>query len=391
MTHDHSGLRARAVEIANDVADRLGDPVRVAERAAAAADLVGPTFELPLAHGHAGISLLFAELARRDRKREVGAHAHLTACATQLHGRSSPIGLFDGLAGLAFASRISSNSCEDYGNIGKVVGSHARFVAIRTDNAWSDRFDSGTPAVRAIDYDLISGLTGLGVYLLADEPRDYVALEHIVHALTLLARTRVIEGHEVPAWWNDQTDIPDHRYGQLDFSLAHGISGPLAFLSAALIADVEFPGQRETIDYLATWLLRQRRVDGDDRPFWPRDLNFEQFTATSTAPPRRMLAWCWGNAGVAHSLRLAGRAMNHKEWVAEGVTTLLNAFDRIDETERIRDAGICHGWAGLLQIMLRAAADGPTDTRVDNLVHRLAERTLECYNADAPYLCAGAL
>lgn len=123
------------------------------------------------------------------------------------------------------------------------------------------------------EYDLISGLTGLGVYHLhrghRTELRDTLAY------LVRLTEPITIEAQVLPGWWTgDSHDLrPSPRWpgGHLNFGLAHGISGPLALLATAMRHGHTVPGQRHRPDLRPArpvarrhWLARL--VAGPDHP-----------------------------------------------------------------------------------------------------------------------------
>jgi hypothetical protein len=55
------------------------------------------------------------------------------------------------------------------------------------------------------------------------------------------------------------------------------------------------------------------------------------------------LAWCCGDAGVAAALLVAPRSVNEEEWEREALAI----------ARRVKDAGLCHGAAGLGHIFNR--------------------------------------
>ncbi|GGM44062.1 hypothetical protein GCM10012275_13860 [Longimycelium tulufanense] len=384
MDHDDSRTRARALEVVAAVAERLSDPRHVAAHATPTAEYAGSL----LANGHAGVALLFIELGRWEPRWNVPGTAHLLASVAGLKGAASRVGLFGGLAGLGFACRLVASEQEGYLSVRQHVRSPVNATAVRLAAALHERFSHGEPNLGVNDYDLFYGLTGLGTYLLAEDKADDGGLVGVIDALSLLAGTREIAGHRVPSAWVERTPLIGYPQGYLNLGLAHGLAGVLAFLASALLVGVEFPRQRETVEHLATWLLAQRRPDRRGRLCWPRILSFGEVTGVANTTPLTQLGWCYGSVGVANALRLAARALHRPEWMRDAITTMRDGFDVAGDLDHVRDAGICHGWAGLLCLVLRALDDVTEPQARDALQElstTLAERVLGQFEPDSRF------
>jgi hypothetical protein len=220
---------------------------------------------------------------------------------------------------------------------------------------------AGGWAVR--DFDLISGLTGVGAYLLLRPGRPGVeaALRAVLGRLVELTgadddglRWRTLPGQLSP------DELARYPGGYLNCGLAHGIPGPLGVLSLALRAGIDLPGLPDAVARTAAWLAAHR---GDDPsgPTWP---NAVPLPAAGTGPggPARA-AWCYGGPGVAAALRLAGDALGpagarYRDLAA---TALSAALARPPEVAGTDSPTFCHGRAGLLAItstFARATGDG---------------------------------
>ena len=66
------------------------------------------------------------------------------------------------------------------------------------------------------------------------------------------------------------------------------------------------------------------------------------------------LAWCYGDLGIGMALWQAGKSTNNSDWKEKGFEILLQTTQRQQyEDSFVRDAGICHGSAGLAMIFHR--------------------------------------
>jgi lantibiotic modifying enzyme len=67
------------------------------------------------------------------------------------------------------------------------------------------------------------------------------------------------------------------------------------------------------------------------------------------------MAWCYGDLGVASALWLAGNSLNDNCWKEKAIEILLHNTTRVDAADTgIKDAGLCHGTAGIAHIFNRA-------------------------------------
>ncbi|WP_322770107.1 lanthionine synthetase LanC family protein, partial [Frankia sp. Cr1] len=118
---------------------------------------------------------------------------------------------------------------------------------------------------RFAEYDLIRGLTGLGVVL-----RRIGDLDLLRDVLTYLVRlTDPIDG--LPGWWcphgpnrNQTGPVGGHS----NHGIAHGICGPLALLALTLSDGITVDGHAEAITRICQWLdTWVRQASGGS--WWP--------------------------------------------------------------------------------------------------------------------------
>jgi class I lanthipeptide synthase len=199
------------------------------------------------------------------------------------------------------------------------------------------------------EYDLIGGLSGLGVYALERLPRPTAAaiLAGVVSRLAELAEV----GEEGAAWFSQPERLPDwqreiHPRGNYNLGVAHGLPGVLPVLAGACAAGVAVDKARPLLDSAVRFLLA-RRLD-------PELGSCFDTTYAPWEPPRySRLAWCYGDPGIAAALLAAARAVGNPEWEREAIEVGLASAARPESTSMIRDAGLCHGAAGLGHIFNR--------------------------------------
>jgi hypothetical protein len=281
-----------------------------------------------MAGGHTGLAVALAELAESepDAGWDRHAHAHVRAVVEHLPAGTA---LFGGLAGLSFALRLLSRD-----------GTRYRAALRDVDRVLAERLDLAlTGSVPAHRYDLISGLTG-------------VAAAWLDRAGSPLLRRLLAS---VVAWSRRPPVEP------VDLGMAHGVAGPLALLS---LAPDPPPGTADAAAALAG-LIRNGLV----RDAFGSDVDNRLPVSRIRLSP----GWCYGGAGAARALQLAGLAFAEPEW---GVLALELARSA---ARRPRLPGwewtLCHGRAGLLHLLDRIQRDLPAPDPV--LAHRIEELTTE--------------
>jgi lantibiotic modifying enzyme len=299
--------------------------------------IAGPS----LADGHAGIALAHAALKLTFPKEGHAAHAAraLDRAIDGLARESLPPALFGGFAGIAWAAELL---------LGDPAAPPEEDLNAPIDAAL-ETYLARTPWTES--YDLIDGLVGLGVYALERVPRPsakrLVAL--VVRRLGETARRRA----PGVAWWSDPKWVPRQfrRTPNADYNLgvAHGVPGAIAVLGRIAAADVDVATKKKAralAEGAVAWLIAQELPSGAAGCF-----------AHAVAPkvPREpaRLAWCYGDAGVAAALLVAGRAMGKPSWESVAVRLALRAATRPFRTTGAIDASLCHGAAGLGHIFHR--------------------------------------
>lgn len=370
-------LRERAAAAVAATAERLADPDRVAAELAASGRPWDPN---GLAGGAPGIALLYAELARYDDTFRTQAHNWLTLAARSARTAAPGNGLYDAVPALCFALPRAAATAQDYRAARTHLRDQTAVLADRLARRERQRITDGAGHTALESYDLISGLAGLGAVLLDD---DRPTTEQVLRALVLL--TEPLAG--LPGWWVAQ-DV--HSYaavapelGHANLGLAHGAPGPLALLALARRQGVRVPGQDAAITRLVEWLLGEIRTDAAG-PWWPASVEPASVVPAPGQDAPGRPSWCYGSPGIARSLQLAGLALDVPEWRRTAEEALLAALARASGHDGLTDAGLCHGWGGLLQCAWRVAQDSG-DSRVARQLPALAEHLLRLTDPAAPF------
>lgn len=324
------------------------------------------------------VALLCAQLDRAfpDAGWDAAGHVQLVGAAEALERDGVQLGLFAGVAGVGFAATALAAGRPRYERLLAEVDAVVVEAADARCAALADA--AGLPAHA---WDLISGLTGVGAYLLArGRARD--TLERVLATLVALSRN----AGGTPRWATPHDALhadmrAEFPAGNVNCGLAHGAAGPLALFPLAARAGVEVAGQAEATARVGAWLAACSQP-GPWGPMWPAAVSSDPAVPVPFAAVRP--GWCYGNAGVGRALALAGR-------VQDG-TAALRAGLRRQEAERPLDEPIlCHGTAGLAHVGLRVAAD-TGDAEIATQSRALCVELIDRVDAtgDDPSLLTGA-
>jgi lantibiotic biosynthesis protein len=220
---------ANAVTVARAVAERVADRSVMAE--AVAAERATSTFPASVqwrahtvASGWAGTALLLGALDAcwPGEGWDAAGHAHLAAACDALEQLPQvDASLFSGLAGVGYAAVTLDGDRRRYRRLLATVD-EALLPKVDSAIARLDRLPAGCGVG---EFDLISGLAGTGVYLLArrDEPAVRANLLRLLGCLT-----RLLADRSEPRRWHTPARLltgqmrTTYPYGNHNCGIAHG-------------------------------------------------------------------------------------------------------------------------------------------------------------------------
>jgi hypothetical protein len=290
-----------------------------------------------LAGGCAGLALMHAALHQvfPESDNEQLAISALDRAVDILGIADSAPALFNGYSGVAWVAEVLCGdpgvSLEDDPNAQVDVALEARLAQSPCEDS----------------FDLLDGLTGMGVYALerAPRPSSRRIVELIVNRLAEMSESQ--DGGV--AWRSRREWIPEkvrpETIPDWNLGVAHGVPGVIALL--ARITNIEMDTStaviaRTLLDKSITWLLAQETKEG-----------FPYYVGSGFVPELARLAWCYGDPGISATLVLAGQAAGQRDWEEEGIRVGLRACAGLPETAGVKDGGLCHGAAGLGHIFHR--------------------------------------
>jgi lantibiotic modifying enzyme len=196
-------------------------------------------------------------------------------------------------------------------------------------------------------YDYFHGGLGMGIYFLV-RPDNKRYLERILAALE-----RTVYVTPEGSFWED-LELRHHQKIEgriVNFGLAHGMPSIIFFLTKLVELQIEVARATILLKDSIRYLLHYSNAGNYEWCHFPT-VHFVEPDKRSTEFSR--LAWCYGDLGVIASLLQAAKALRddvlEKQVTEMGIrTTRRKSY----EHTRIRDGGICHGYAGAAHVYQR--------------------------------------
>ena len=311
-----------------------------------------------LAHGSAGMAVLcsYFDACLPGCGWDVLGRRHLEAAAgwVERTGGPSP-SLFGGLCATGYAAFCLSRNGQRFRKLSRAIDDALEWALTPLISRVVDSEDG----VGNHDYDVVTGLAGVGAYLLCRLPDDKCRLLVESVAMTLAGLSGCDEA--IPRWYTparllrDESMALAHPGGVLNCGLSHGIPGPLAFLSLASREGLRSDPIHRAIRNWAEWLANNRHDDAWGIN-WPTAVSVLGYT-NGQRPRPSCTAWCYGSPGIARALWLAGTALESTAFRDLAVASMEAVLRKPVPARGINSPTFCHGVAGLLEITLRFWAD----------------------------------
>jgi lantibiotic modifying enzyme len=320
-----------------------------------------------LARGAAGRELFHWYAARvgLGSAEQASASSGVEGLRWYIVNQAFPPGLFLGISGLMWTC------C------------HLDHQAGESDWTQYEEFDTAvSSAVRgwqSAQVDLISGLCGVGVYLLErlPAPGAVAALSDLVDRLDAMA-VRTGEGTwwATPPEWIPEDSTSEYPEGWCDLGVAHGVAGIVGLLAQIVEALPDCQEAKRLLGEAVEFLLARSRQHGGGADL-PKGFRIEQGNLRQSREMVSHAAWCHGSLGLACALsRAAGVTGNH-EWLSAAVAMGRAHAERLSQPKRHPgDTSLCHGLAGNAHLFHRLFQRSG-DPSLGDAALRCYERLLE--------------
>jgi lantibiotic biosynthesis protein len=293
-----------------------------------------------LGRGQAVLALLYAWLARTRGMPQADVLARrcldeaIEAASTQAMNAS----LYGGFTGVAWAAELVDHLLDPAAEDRSEAVDDALLRLLSRADRWS------------APYDLVVGLTGLGVYALQRYPRP-LAIECLRLVVERLHDCAQHDEHGL-YWWTPLAEILNQESrkqcpsGCADLGVAHGVAGVIALLGSICGAGVAQATARPLLEGAVSWLLAHS-VPTEAGPTFP------VWVAPGLEPWPARCAWCYGDPGIAAALLVAARGVGDADWEQAAVALACRAAERPASETGVVNACFCHGAAGLAHLYNR--------------------------------------
>jgi lantibiotic biosynthesis protein len=321
-----------------------------------------------LAAGVIGHALLDIERAHAGREAWQHVHDVIASVTQQPLVATQDASLFFGAPAVAFVLHCAAIGTGRYTTALRALDDQVAVLTTRKLVSAHQRIDQADHPHLA-EFDLVRGLTGFGAYLLRWHPDSDLLRQVLVYLVRLSCPLPGNE--ELPGWWTRFDPVggtsPAFGGGHGNLGMAHGICGPLALLALAMLGGHTVDGHAAAITRICAWLdtTRQEARTGLWWPQWIISPEQRSGRVTQVGPGRP--SWCYGTPGLARAQQLAGLALADTARQELAEQALLDCLDDPSQLGQIRDAGLCHGAAGLLHVTRHVARDARSEALLGHL------------------------
>jgi hypothetical protein len=285
--------------------------------------------------------------------------------------------LYNGISGFNYAIRLINR---DTGSCIKLLQKMDGFLLTHYSEIVDElllkkNVNSGMPLLD-YEYDIINGITGTARYLIAmleDKNNDcYEILFKISNYLVECCLDKVLNDKAVEGWICQKTDVDnegklvvENSY-EYNLGLSHGVPCILSILSLLFIHDINRIMTKSAIIKIVTWFNKMRTYVVKEG-LWPAKLNEDYSNYYGST----RVAWCYGNPGIASSLNLAAKALKSTEIDKFAQETLRSIFYIPTTRWNVTSPMICHGYAGILQILYEVGNQDMVERENQVLIDKL--------------------
>lgn len=299
----------------------------------------------------------------------------------------SGIGAFNGLTSLAQALCFLSEKTGEFGAVKKQVDKEL----VTRVRAILPYYEENIHSIFVRYYDTISGLAGALNYLvnIKNTENRNATIEDILEFYLKLCEIQKIKDSEVPNWFVKSENLT-HSYsefypdGNLNFSMSHGMIGPLASVCKLYKSGYKSPKIKDVIRQIIPYYEKYGFLDSDLSIYWPGYLPLTSFKTTvqmedlNTTP-----SWCYGNWSIAWVLLTASSIIEDTK-LEEKMRQHLNIVCR--KKCNYEKPVVCHGYAGNLIMLIKFQKMLGSLTKE---IEKMTDNILKFYRPDSDELFTG--
>lgn len=295
-------------------------------------------------------------------------------------------GFFDGLAEISFIVNHFCKTTGCYEKFSSAIYSHF----LMTSNLYVDFCFKNANELRFFHYDTVSGLSGIGYYILLNYKKTDIEDALLRKIIDYMCQLIEVGSNNLPNWHikaKNQATTEDVLYfplGHLNFSMSHGITGPLSFLTAAYNAGFKDSHLINSLQIFLNTIESHAQIVGD-LAYWPTKVSPADYILGKCGSVENY-SWCYGMPSILRICESANKAQKNQRKAKE----ISKLFDILMErSQRIVFPGdssniVCHGYTGLICTLLSHQTECPSlinEKRILDLYNRVIQSGTFFYNS----------
>lgn len=196
------------------------------------------------------------------------------------------------------------------------------------------------------NYDYLYGGTGMLLALLGHHSFDY-KMEELLEMVVKISKVN----SEIGRYWvrpdlKGDTEFKEENLTLINLGLAHGIPSILTIMAKCYKSSYQQLNVLEIINQSVKSIFMYKTPLNDSLSLFPDSNTLKDI-------PSR-LGWCYGDLGIGIMFALLGKKFNNVSWSKMAIEICIHASERRNLFEnRVVDAGLCHGTAGISHIYNR--------------------------------------
>ncbi|HHV8921615.1 TPA: lanthionine synthetase C family protein [Staphylococcus aureus] len=323
-----------------------------------------------LSHGIPGL-ILFLDAYQKayNTNTEQIVHKYIMKLAPYLQKHQYNHSLFGGLSGIAFSMDIASQNGRNYQNI---LNNIDDVIVNEIENKMAQILQE---PLNPLNYDTISGLAGIGRYLLNRVDANDTNVKALKRILTYFKDIQYSQNSWVVPQESQflESDKNYFTEGNINLGLAHGVLGPMSLFALCVIKGITIENHQRILKDMYKFIM--------DEKFYSNDRWLQRYDLISERNHFNYIrnGWCYGNTGVMTTLFLIGQALQDDKIIQTSKKVMLQLVN--DKDENLISPTICHGLSS--QILMLTTMNLHFElNEVSNYINELINKLITHYKED---------
>lgn len=323
-----------------------------------------------LSHGIPGL-ILFLDAYQKafNTNTEQIVHKYIMKLAPYLQKHQYNHSLFGGLSGIAFSMDIASQNGRNYQNI---LNNIDEVIVNEIENKMDQILQE---PLNPLNYDTISGLAGIGRYLLNRVDANDTNVKALKRILTYFKDIQYSPNSWVVPQESQflESDKNYFTEGNINLGLAHGVLGPMSLFALSVIKGITIENHQQVLKDMCQFIM--------DEKFCSNDRWLQRYDLISERNHFNYIrnGWCYGNTGVMTTLFLIGKALQDDEIIQTSKKVMLQVVN--DKDENLISPTICHGLSSQI-LMLTTMNLHFESNEVTDYINELIEKLMSHFKED---------